>query len=52
MICCFSFYKGECLENKLVGKIIYLDPGHGGRDPGANYKDIRESDINLAICLI
>ena len=34
----------------LSGKIIYLDPGHGGKDPGAIYKDIYEADINLQIC--
>lgn len=35
------------LDNNLIGKVIYLDPGHGGIDPGAVYKDIKESDINL-----
>ena len=34
----------------LLGKVIYLDPGHGGADPGAISGDIRESDINLQIC--
>lgn len=33
----------------LLGKTIYLDPGHGGRDSGATYKDIYEKDINLII---
>ena len=33
----------------LLGKVIYLDPGHGGTDPGAEYKDIYEKNIN-AIC--
>lgn len=33
----------------LLGKVIYIDPGHGGTDPGAIYKDIHESDINLSI---
>ena len=37
---------------ELVGKTIYIDPGHGGFDPGANYKDIKESDINLEISKI
>jgi N-acetylmuramoyl-L-alanine amidase len=36
-------------ELPLLGKVIYVDPGHGGRDPGANYKDILEKDINLEI---
>ena len=35
---------------KLIGKVIYLDPGHGGTDPGAIYKDIYEKDITLSIC--
>jgi len=34
----------------LLGKVIYLDPGHGGPDPGAIYKDIYEKDINLLLC--
>jgi len=36
-------------ELPLLGKIIYIDPGHGGIDPGANYKDILEKNINLEI---
>lgn len=35
----------------LLQKIIYIDPGHGGVDPGAVYKDIKESDINLNFSL-
>ena len=34
-------------ELPLLGKCIYIDPGHGGKDPGAIYKDIKEKDINL-----
>lgn len=36
-------------NNRLpfIGKIFYIDPGHGGVDPGAVYKDLKESDINL-----
>lgn len=36
----------------LLGKIIYLDAGHGGIDVGANYKDIYEKNINLEIVKI
>lgn len=43
----FTFAKGNDLD--LLGKVIYLDPGHGGVDPGAIYKDIYEADINLEI---
>lgn len=52
VICCFNFVKVKGQNLPLLGKIIYLDPGHGGTDPGAIYKDIKESDINLSICLI
>lgn len=32
-------------------KKIYLDPGHGGHDPGASANGIQEADIVLAIAL-
>ena len=35
----------------LLGKIIVIDAGHGGKDPGTNYKDIYEKDINLNIAI-
>ena len=31
------------------GRIVYLDPGHGGRDSGAYYGGIREETLNLKI---
>lgn len=46
-LCTFTFVRAE--EPVLQGKIIYIDAGHGGRDPGAIYKDLKESDINLEI---
>lgn len=36
-------------ELPLLGKVIYIDPGHGGVDPGAMYSGIMEKDINLEI---
>lgn len=33
----------------LSGKTIYIDPGHGGVDPGSVVGDILEKDINLNI---
>ena len=34
-------------------KVVMLDPGHGGEDPGAvsDYSGIKEKDINLNIAL-
>ena len=32
--------------------VVYLDPGHGGHDPGANHHGMRESDIVLEISLM
>jgi len=32
-------------------RLVVLDPGHGGRDPGAVANGIRESQLNLAIGL-
>lgn len=52
LICSFSFVKAKTEENdmNLLGKVIYLDAGHGGLDPGTIYKNIYEKDINLSIC--
>lgn len=33
----------------LSGKVIYIDPGHGGVDPGSVVGEVYEKDINLAI---
>ncbi|TCP53806.1 N-acetylmuramoyl-L-alanine amidase [Tumebacillus sp. BK434] len=30
---------------------IVLDPGHGGRDPGAVGQRLKEKDVNLKVCL-
>lgn len=32
-------------------KTVVIDPGHGGKDPGASYHGIMEKDINLDIAL-
>ena len=43
----FDIVKAD--DGKLYGKCIYLDPGHGGLDPGATYAGVKEEDINLSI---
>lgn len=56
MIMCFFVFvsflsKVNALINgyELLGKIIFLDAGHGGVDAGSSYNDILEKDINLQI---
>ena len=34
---------------ELFGKVITVDAGHGGRDPGTRYGNILEKDLNLEI---
>ncbi len=33
----------------LAGKRIVVDPGHGGRDPGAQARGLKEKDVNFAV---
>ena len=47
----FNLINVSALGYSLLGKVIYLDAGHGGVDAGACYKDIHEEDINLSITL-
>lgn len=37
--------------SKLTNKVIVVDAGHGGIDPGANRPGVIEKDINLAVAL-
>ena len=40
------------VENKAPGQmIVVIDPGHGGKDPGAVNKGVREKDVVLGIGL-
>lgn len=50
IVCSFSFFTINAKHKPLSNKIIFLDPGHGGLDPGSTYKNIYEKDINLKIC--
>ena len=52
LIFIFSCFVCSAKDLPLKNKIIYIDPGHGGNDPGAINKDIKEKDINLKISLI
>ena len=51
---CFILITASCLAapGPLIGKIIVLDPGHGGiRDDGAVHNGVREADVNLSVGL-
>lgn len=39
------------LTSNLKNKVIVIDPGHGGADPGAKNSGLQEKDINLDISL-
>ncbi len=39
------------LSSSLNGKVIALDPGHGGLDSGASRAGVHEKDVNLSVAL-
>lgn len=49
ILCGFSFVSATEDTFPLLNKVIYIDPGHGGLDPGAMYSGVMEKDINLSI---
>jgi len=38
-------------SSNLKNKVIVIDPGHGGADPGAQNSGLKEKDINLDVSL-
>ncbi len=36
-------------DGKLEGKVVVIDPGHGGKDTGAKCASVCEKDLNLAV---
>jgi N-acetylmuramoyl-L-alanine amidase len=38
-------------SSPAAGEVVFLDPGHGGRDPGAVVEGIREKDVTLSFAL-
>ena len=45
----FNHMNASGSDLPLLGKVIFIDAGHGGRDPGTIYGNIYEKDINLEI---
>lgn len=48
-IFCFSKVNAMVKDYSLLGKTIYLDAGHGGRDSGAISSSFLEKDMNLLL---
>lgn len=48
-IFCFSRVNALVKDYSLLGKVIYIDPGHGGRDSGAISNTFLEKDMNLLL---
>lgn len=44
-----QIFKPNIGDGKLVGKVIVVDPGHGGSDGGAGAAGYHEKDFNLSI---
>jgi len=56
LLICFIFMNNLKLQalvpkfqKPLVSKVIAIDPGHGGYDPGATWGKLKEKEINLAM---
>lgn len=47
--CCFSFTNPKRKGGGL--RVIVIDPGHGGKDPGCNGVSHKEKDVALAVAL-
>ncbi|TGE31137.1 N-acetylmuramoyl-L-alanine amidase [Desulfosporosinus sp. Sb-LF] len=46
-----SFKLTSVFSSDLKNKVIVIDPGHGGADPGAQNSGLKEKDVNLDISL-
>ena len=44
----FFSYK-EKVVNNIFNSVIFIDPGHGGKDNGTSFEDVLEDEINLKI---
>ncbi|MDE1548164.1 N-acetylmuramoyl-L-alanine amidase [Jeotgalibaca caeni] len=42
-------FKKEVPKPQPKKKVVFIDPGHGGSDSGANYYNTKEKDLNMQI---
>lgn len=42
-------FNGYIRASAFIDFILYIDPGHGGKDNGTSYLDVYEDSINLAV---
>ncbi|MGF7185718.1 N-acetylmuramoyl-L-alanine amidase [Desulfitispora alkaliphila] len=47
----FDYYNVRSVTGGMVTQTVIIDPGHGGRDPGAVHENIHEKEIVLDISL-
>ncbi|MBN2237507.1 MAG: N-acetylmuramoyl-L-alanine amidase [Bacteroidales bacterium] len=50
VIALLTFVSSDIYSQNLVDRVV-IDPGHGGKDPGASGKNSREKDIVLSVAL-
>lgn len=43
------FYPKSRMTSYLMKHIVFVDPGHGGKDNGTSYQDIFEDELNMKI---
>lgn len=49
LVFCFCRVNARVNNYSLLGRCIYIDPGHGGRDSGALSNTFMEKDMNLIL---
>ena len=51
--CAFFYYLPQVPAKNAPNKplTVIIDPGHGGKDPGASYRNVKEKDVVLKIGL-